>query len=110
MRPLLGHFAATPYGSSQRPVKPASRTTSPRRVSDNGFERLNDDTNNLRLKPMGLQYRADVSALRETINEDPNEDEGDRMHARNEGGGISRTHEVTLEVAHAARGDPERVG
>jgi hypothetical protein len=110
MRPLLGRSAAAPYGSSQRPVKAASKTKSPRRVSDNGFERLSDDTGNLRLRPLGLQYRADISALRETIDEDEIEDERDRMHARDEGGGISCIREVTLEVAHAAEGDAKRVG
>ena len=110
MRPLLGQSAATPYGSSQRPVKAASKTMSPGRLSDNGFERLDDNAGNLRLRPLGLQYRADISALRETINEDTNEDKRDRMPARDEGGGISRTNEVTLEVAHAAEGDAKRVG
>ncbi|KAF3036126.1 hypothetical protein E8E11_002312 [Didymella keratinophila] len=110
MRPLLGRAATTPYGSSQRPVKAASKPMSPRRVSDNGFERLDDDAGNLRLRPLGLQYRADISALRETINEDANEGERDWMHARDEGDGISRTREVTLEVAHAAEGAAKRVG
>lgn len=110
MRPLLGRSASTPSGSSQRPVKAASKTLSLRRVSDNGFERLEDDTGNLRLRPMGLQYRADISALRETIDEDASEDGRDRLHARDEGGGISRTHEVTLEVTHATMDGAKRVG
>lgn len=43
MRPLLGRSAKTQYGSSQSPVKASLKPKSPRRVSDNGFERLDDE-------------------------------------------------------------------
>jgi hypothetical protein len=38
-------------------------------MSDDGFERLDDDTSHLWLRPMGLQHRADASALRQTMAE-----------------------------------------
>ncbi|KAF3038668.1 hypothetical protein E8E12_007169 [Didymella heteroderae] len=92
MRPLLGQSAATPSGSSQRPVKADSRTKGSRRVSDNGFLRLDDDAGNLPLRPMGLQYRADISALRETRNEDASNDDREAVRAHNDGGRNSRTN------------------
>jgi len=42
-------------------------------MSDDGFERLDDDTSELCLRPLGLQHRADASALRETVNDDASE-------------------------------------
>jgi hypothetical protein len=86
MRPLLGRSDATPYGSGQRPVNTDSKSAGPKRVSDDGFEQLDDDTNHLWLRPMGLQHRADVSALRETMA--GNASEGDEESIdRHEGGG-----------------------
>ncbi|KAL1597051.1 hypothetical protein SLS60_008633 [Paraconiothyrium brasiliense] len=70
MRPLLGRSAATPYGSGKTPVNSGSRPAGSKAVGEDGFERLDDDTNRLWLRPMGLQHRADASALRETMHGD----------------------------------------
>ena len=67
MRPLLSRSAATPYGPSQRPVNTDHKCAGPKGMSDDGFERLEEDINHLWLRPMGLQHRADACALRETI-------------------------------------------
>lgn len=66
MRPLLGRSVATPHGSGPRPASAQSKSVSPKGVSDDGFERLDDDTSRLWLRPMGLQH-ADASASRETM-------------------------------------------
>ncbi|KAF1967291.1 hypothetical protein BU23DRAFT_559496 [Bimuria novae-zelandiae CBS 107.79] len=67
MRPLLGRSAETPYGSGKTPGNTGSKDSGAKSGGEDGFQRLDDDTSNLVLRPMGLQHRADASALRETI-------------------------------------------
>ncbi|KAF1930435.1 uncharacterized protein M421DRAFT_99757 [Didymella exigua CBS 183.55] len=88
MRPLLGRSTATPYGSSKTPVEADPKAKGPRRVSDNGFKRLEDDTGNLRLRPMGVQYRADVSALRESTDQNASEGDEELVRWHNAGSGM----------------------
>ncbi|KAF1940413.1 hypothetical protein EJ02DRAFT_456042 [Clathrospora elynae] len=93
MRPLLGRSAAKPYGSGQRPVNTESKSPGPKGVNDDGFERLDDDTSHLWLRPLGLQHRADASALRETINGDASEGDEESLDrhevdGETNGGGI----------------------
>ncbi|KAF2448831.1 hypothetical protein P171DRAFT_518282 [Karstenula rhodostoma CBS 690.94] len=70
MRPLLGRSAATPLGSSKTRVNSGSQSTGPKVVGEDGFERLDDDTNRLWLRPIGLQHRANASALGDTMHGD----------------------------------------
>ncbi|KAH4929495.1 hypothetical protein HBI42_081120 [Parastagonospora nodorum] len=89
MRPLLGHSVQTPYGSGERPAKSQSKSAGskePKGVRDDGFDQLDDDTSELCLRPLGLQHRADASALRETVNDDASEIDVESIDR--DGGGI----------------------
>jgi hypothetical protein len=90
MRPLLGRSLATPYGSGQKPGNTESKSTGRKGVSGDGFEPLDDDTNQLWLRPMGLQHRAVASALRETVDNTSEGDEEslDRHEVTGKGQGI----------------------
>ena len=61
MRPLLG---PTPYRSGKKPVNAEFKSTDPNGVSDDEFERLNDDTSHPWLRPRKLQHSADASDFR----------------------------------------------
>ncbi|KAI4689625.1 uncharacterized protein J4E88_002980 [Alternaria novae-zelandiae] len=81
MHPLLGRSAATPHASGKKKSSNAeSKSSGPKAVSDDGFERLDDDTSHLWLKPMGLQHRADESDLQETITGDASEGDQESLH------------------------------
>jgi hypothetical protein len=67
MRPLLGRSAPTPHRADQKVADTKIEATGLKRVSGRGFERLDDDTSNMWLKPMGPQHHAGTSALREMI-------------------------------------------
>jgi hypothetical protein len=67
MRPLLGRSAPTPYRADQKVTDTEIEAAGLKRVSDRGFERLDDDTSSMWLTPMGLRHYAGTSALRETI-------------------------------------------
>ncbi|KAJ4338622.1 hypothetical protein N0V95_008002 [Ascochyta clinopodiicola] len=62
MRPLLGRPAKTSYGSGQKPMNTDPKSAGPEGVNDDRFERLDDDTSHLWLRPMGLHHHADVLA------------------------------------------------
>jgi hypothetical protein len=87
MHPLLGRSASTPYGSGKGSANTEPKSAGAKAVTDDGFERLDDDTSHLWLRPMGRQHRVDVSDLQETIHGD--EIEGDQesldRHERNGG-------------------------
>lgn len=72
MRPLLGRSASSPYASGKTPVQSGSKSTGPKPEGEDGFERFDDDTNRLWLRPMGVQHRADASALREDLRGEDN--------------------------------------
>jgi hypothetical protein len=86
MHPLLGRSTATPYGSDQRPANRYSKSVGAKVVSDDSFERLDDDTSNLWLTPMGLQYRADASALAETVVKHAGEGDEESLDGQKMGG------------------------
>jgi hypothetical protein len=67
MRPLLGRSAPTPHRADQKVADTEIEAAGLKRVSGRGFERLDDDTSDMWLKPMGPQHHAGTSALRETI-------------------------------------------
>lgn len=94
MRPLLGRSAATPYGSGKKPVDTESKSAGPKGVSDDGFERLHDDTSHLWLRPIGLQHRADASDLRETMPGDASEEYQESLDRQEKSGGIVATQSV----------------
>jgi len=81
MHPLLGRSAATPHASGKKKSSSAeSKSSGPKAVSDDGFERLDDDTSYLWLKPMGLQHRDDESDLQETVTGDASEGDQESLH------------------------------
>lgn len=105
MRPLLGRSAATPYGSGQKAANTESISAGQKGVGEDGFERLHDDTSNLWLRPMGLQHRADASALRETVVGDDSEEDERTIHGQDTGGGsgdagirVDKTFQVSRRV------------
>lgn len=87
MYPLLRR-STTPHGSGMKKSSSTEpKSGGPKAVSNDGFERLNDDTSTLWLKPMGLQHRVDVSDMQETIQGDASEGDQDSLdrHERNVG-------------------------
>ncbi|KAF1848583.1 uncharacterized protein K460DRAFT_353547 [Cucurbitaria berberidis CBS 394.84] len=96
MRPLLGQSAATPYGSGKKPVNTGAKSTGPKEVGDDGFERLDDDTSDLWLRPIGLQHRADASALRDTMPGDASEEDQDSLNWHERSGHI-KGHGITVK-------------
>jgi hypothetical protein len=86
MRPLLGRSAATQYGSDKKPMNTASKSAGPKRMSEDGFQRLNDDTSQLRLRPMGLQHHADTSVLSETMPGDASQGGQESLHGHQKSG------------------------
>jgi hypothetical protein len=67
MHPLLRRPAAKQQRLGQSSLKNKSKSTGPHRaVSENGFERLDDDTSHLWLRPVELQHCADILACHDT--------------------------------------------
>ncbi|KAG9195395.1 hypothetical protein G6011_00516 [Alternaria panax] len=73
MHPLLGRSAPTPYGSGKKSANTEPKSVSVKAVSGDGFERLDDDTSRLWLRPMERQHRVDTSDLQEIMPEDARE-------------------------------------
>jgi hypothetical protein len=101
MRPLLGRSAAEPYRSGKTPANTESKSAGPKRLSDDGFERLDDDTNHLWLRPIGLQHRAEISYLGETMPGDATEGDQESLDrpersGENNGGGIKVKHSFNV--------------
>jgi hypothetical protein len=88
MRPFLSRFAATPHGSRKKPLNTESKSAGPKGVSDDGFERLDDDTSHLWLRLMGLQHCADASDLRETTPGDASKGDQESLDRRERSGGF----------------------
>jgi hypothetical protein len=67
MRPLLGRSAPTSHRADQKVADTESEAAGLKRASSRGFKRLDYDTSNIWLKPMGPRYHAGTSALRGTM-------------------------------------------
>ncbi|RAR09007.1 integral membrane protein [Stemphylium lycopersici] len=82
MRPLFGRLQTTPYGSCKKPAETKPRSEIPKGVSVDGFERLDDETRHLWLRPVGGDGCANASNLRETVPEDVSEEDAESQPSR----------------------------
>ncbi|CAN9423929.1 unnamed protein product [Alternaria alternata] len=89
MHPLLRRSTPTPYGSVKKSANTESKSAGVRVVSDDGFERLDDDTSHLWLRPMGQQHRVDTSDQQETIPGDAGQGDQESLDRQERDGGMS---------------------
>lgn len=81
MRPLVQRSPRSQLESTQKATRNTSYTMGPQRNSGNGFERLDDDTSTLWLKPMGVG----ASVTHETVVGDESSEDGVRIKALDTG-------------------------
>jgi hypothetical protein len=89
MHPLLGRSRSTLYGSGNKSANTEPKSAGAKAVNDEGFERLDDESRHLWLRPMGRQYRVDVSDSQETMPGDASEGARKSLDRHERNGGMN---------------------